>query len=530
MKPKNRLLLTLTVILITIASLLLPACNSSNTSAQIASYIIADETGDWGYPSPYLHYSRGPGYIRMSLVFDTLVWKDEDGFVPALAKEWSYDETDNAYTFELQENAVWHDGQPITAEDVAFTISYVEEHPNPFVTLVGATGIDQVEVIDDYTIKLYLESIYAPFLYDVAGTMVILPKHIWETVDDPTTFDGDDAVIGSGPYKLADYNKAEGTYLYEAFEDYYQGKPVVDQLIFAKVGTELVNAALAQGDVNAASIEGEMVSDMEGQGFTVIKGSYSWNAKMTINHKSTTKDALTRKAFRQAMAYAIDRQDLVDVTQRGYGIAGSPCILTPDNPWYNPLIEQYEYNPTKAHELIEGLGYTLNGDGFYEKDGVELELELLSQTSFGFAPVGQYIEDALEDVGIKIELVIMEGKSLDAKVEDWDFDLSVYGHGGLYEPSILNKVITGSGFNSARYTGNTNLNNLLEDQMQEMNPDERLAMVQQAEMLYAEDMPAITLYHPDSYWAHDGNIEWYFTDGGVASGIPIAINKMSLLG
>jgi peptide/nickel transport system substrate-binding protein len=159
-----------------------------------------------------------------------------------------------------------------------------------------------------------------------------------------------------------------------------------------------------------------------------------------------------------------------------------------------------------------------------------LELELLTQTSYGFKEVGQFIKDALEDAGIKINLVVMEGKSLDARVEAWDFDLSVYGHGGLYEPSILPKVITGAGFNSARYTENEELNRLLEEQMHEMNPEARLALVQQAEALYAEDVPAITLYHPDWYWAHDGSVDWYYTDGGVASGVPIPLNKMALLG
>jgi peptide/nickel transport system substrate-binding protein len=495
--------------------------------AQIASYTIADPTGDWGYPSPYLRYSRGPGYIRMSFVFDTLIWKDEKGFIPALAREWTYDEADNAYTFKLQENAKWHDGEPVTADDVAFTIDYIKSHPDPFVTLVGPSGITKAEVIDSHTVKLYLESLYAPFLYDIAGTMAILPEHIWKDVVDPMTFDSPEAVIGSGPYKLVDYNKAQGTYLYEAFEDYYQGKPVVQRLVFAKVSTEMVTAALSQKEVHAADIPAEMADSLKSQGFTILRSTYSWCAKMTINHQ---KEPLNQKEFRQAMAYAIDRQELVDVTQRGNGIPGSPCLLAPDNPWYNPEIEQYDYNPDKAGQLLEGLGYTLNNDGFFAKDGQVLELELLTQTSYGFKEVGQFIKNALEAAGIKTELVVMEGKSLDARVLAWDFDLSVYGHGGLYEASILPKVITGPGFNSARYTENEELNRLLEAQMHEMDPEARLALVKQAEALYAEDMPALTLYHPDWYWAHDGRVDWYYTDGGVASGVPIPLNKMALLG
>ena len=158
-----------------------------------------------------------------------------------------------------------------------------------------------------------------------------------------------------------------------------------------------------------------------------------------------------------------------------------------------------------------------------------LELELITQTAYGFKEVGQYIKNALEKIGIKIDLVVLEGKSLDARVQAWDFDLSIYGHGGLYEPSILPRVITSASFNSARYTSDAELSQLLEDQLHEMDPEKRLAMVKEAQALYAEDVPAITLYYPDWYWANDGTVDLYYTDGGVASGIPIPLNKMSFL-
>ncbi|MFO8009287.1 MAG: ABC transporter substrate-binding protein [Dehalococcoidia bacterium] len=506
-----------------------PTTSTAETAGEpvsISTYTIGDTTGDWGYPSPYLRYSRGPGYIRMSFIFDTLIWKDESGFIPALAEQWTYNEKDNAYTFILQQNAKWHDGEPVTAEDVAFTVDYVKSHPDPFVTLVGPSGVSRAEVIDQQTVKLYLESEYAPFLYEIAGTMAILPGHIWENVEDPLTFDGPEAVIGSGPYKLTDYNKAQGNYLYEAFEDYYQGKPIVDRLIFVKTSEETVSAALAQGKVNAADIQPELVDTMQSKGFTIVEAPYGWNAKMTINHK---KEPLNQKEFRQAIAYAIDRQELVNVTQRGHGIPGSPGLLPPDNRWYNPAINQYDCNPQKAQRLFEDLGYTLNKDGYFTRNGKILELELITQTAHGFKEVGQFIKKALENIGIRINFKIMEGKSLDAKVEAWDFDLSIYGHGGLYEPSILPKVITGPGFNSARYTENEELNQLLEEQLHEMDQDARLEMVREAQAIYAEEMPAITLYHPDWYWAHDGLVNWFYTDGGVASGVPIPLNKMALL-
>src|SRR4030042_6511910 len=89
--------------------------------AQIQEIRIADSKGDWGYPNPYRHYPRGPGYIRMSWVFDTLVWKDREGYVPALADSWSYDPAKMAFTFNLNPKAKWNDLQPLTADDVVFT-------------------------------------------------------------------------------------------------------------------------------------------------------------------------------------------------------------------------------------------------------------------------------------------------------------------------------------------------------------------------------------------------------------------------
>ncbi len=515
-------------LLLSLVLLISPACTSTSTApSMVQSYVIADPTGDWGYPSPYLRYARGPGYIRSSFIFDTLIWRDKSNFTPALAKEWSYDEAENAYTFKLQENAVWHDGTPFTAEDVAFTVEYLKKHPDPFVTLVGPSGISRAEVVDDHTVKLYLESKYAPFLYEVAGTMVILPEHIWKSVDNPMSFDSPETVIGTGPYMLVDYNKAQGTYLYKSYDNYYQGKPIADQIVFVKVSDEMVTSALIQGEVNAASILPEMVDNMKASDFTVISCPYGWCAKLTINHK---KEPLNDKRFRQAMAYAIDRQSMVDITQRGHAIPGSQGLLPPNNRWYNPNIEQYNYDPDKVRQLLGELGYELNNDGYLSKDNKILELELITQTAYGFKDVGQFIKDNLEDVGIKTNLIVLEGKSLDAKVETWDFDISIYGHGGLYEPSILPKIITGQGFNSARYTSNDRLNRVLEDQLHEMDPDARLQMVQGAQALYAEDIPAITLYYPDWYWAHDGKIDIYYPDEGVASGIPIPLNKSAFVG
>jgi peptide/nickel transport system substrate-binding protein len=127
---------------------------------------IAAISGDQGFPSPYGHYPHGGGYIMMSFIFDTLVWKDQNGFVPALAEKWEYLPEDNAYVFHLRDDITWSDGEPFSAEDVVFTFQYTKDHPY---SLVDSSIVDRAEAIDENTVKISLSKSYAPFLDQVAG-------------------------------------------------------------------------------------------------------------------------------------------------------------------------------------------------------------------------------------------------------------------------------------------------------------------------------------------------------------------------
>jgi len=488
---------------------------------KIDTITIADSTGDWGFPSPYGHYSRGPGYVRMSLIFDTLVWKDEKGFMPALADSWSYLPGEKAYVFNLKKGVTWNDGQPFSANDVAFTFQYIKDHPYQW---VDSSIVDKAEALNDTTVKVTLKKDYAPFLDQVAGTLPILPEHIYKSVNDPGNFTDSKALTGTGPFKLVNYDKAQGTYLYQANENYYQGSPKVKQIKFVKVSDQMAAAALKKGDVDAASVQGDVVDDLKKSGFTVLVGTHDWTAKLMINHK---KAPLSDQKLRQAIAYAIDRQALVDTFLRGYGLAGSPGLFASDNPWYDPKEEQYAYDPAKAGKLLEELGYVKNGE-YYSKNNVPLELEMLVTSSNEQA--GEMIKQQLNKAGIKIDLRSVDAKTLDSLVGSWKFDLALSGHGGLGgDPAILNKVITDEGFNSARFNQDDKLNALLSQEISQMDPSKRKDLVDQVQEAYALDMPALSLYYTNSYWASNNKVNFYFTYGGVGSGVPIALNKMSFV-
>ena len=502
--------------------LLLLLCSTSIAADEtIDALTIADTTGDWGFPSPYGHYSRGPGYIRMSLIFDTLVWKDQNGYVPALAESWKMDGND-AYVFDLRKNATWNDGEKFTAKDVVFTFDYIKQHPYQW---VNSEPVKKAEALDDYTVKVYLNHSYAPFLDMIAGTLPIIPEHVYKDVSNPAEFQDDKALVGTGPYKLVNYDKTQGTYLYEAYDGYYLGAPKVKHLKFVKISDQMAAAALRKGDVDAAGVPSELAEDLKKEGFAVLESTEDMLFKLMINHK---KEAFSNAKVRQALAYSINRQNLVDSVLRGFGVVASPGLYSPESEWCNPNVDQYPYDPAKAEGLLLQMGYTKD-DQFFSKDGKPLEVELLVDTSSESA--GDLIKQQLEKAGIKVNLRSVEYKTLDSLVGDWKFDLALIGHGGMGgDPQILNGIIgEGFSFASARFDQDEKLSQLLVQQVSELDPVKRKALIDEIQELYAQDLPAIPLYYSTSFWAHDGKVNLYYSKRGLANGIPIALNKMSFV-
>ncbi|MFV9631036.1 MAG: ABC transporter substrate-binding protein [Methanosarcinales archaeon] len=496
---------------------------------------IADKTGDWGHPNPYLGYARGPGYIRMHFIFDTLVWKNETTqYIPLLAENWEYLSDEDAYVFHLNKDAKWHDMEPLTAKDIVFTIQYMKEHPYGWIVL---DSVDRGEALDEHTVKIHMNGPYAPFMEDIGGTMPILPEHIWKDVENPMDFTDETAFIGSGPYTYVDFSKEHGTYQYRSFDEYYLGKPIIDQLIYVKTGDPQMS--LQRNEVDFASIKPDFIEPMKEKGFIVIKGPHYWNKKLMINHNIEPLDNIT---FRQALAYAINQSEFVDKSLRGHGKPASYGLISSDCEWISPNVPDYPYDPDKAMELITSLGYELK-DGFFMKNGETLELQILvSMISTGGEGTpdrdGEIIKNQLEKAGIKVDLTSLDTKIVDTKVINWDFELAISGHGAIGgDPKILYEMtIQVSGTkpspNCARYNKSEELNELLDDVMHEMDPQKRKEAVFEAQNVYARELPAISLYYPTWYNAYDpdAGVEWFYTIGGVAKGIPIPQNKLALVG
>jgi peptide/nickel transport system substrate-binding protein len=485
------------------------------------AYLIGDPQGDWGFPSPFAHNPRGPGYLRVSFLFDTLIWKDARGFVPALAQSWEYEVQPPAYIFHLRPGVLWHDGRPLTAADVAFTFAYLQSHPTPW---VDVQPVKNVQVLDPQTVRVTLAKPYAPFLEAIAGSMFILPRHIWQDVKDPARFQELRATIGSGPYRFADYRREHGLYRFVAFERYYQGKPTIPSLSFVQVGNELL--ALKGKAIQAAAIPPEAAADLKGLGFTVASQPHFWCLNLLFNHQ---KYPLREPAFRRACAQALDLPGLIAQMARGHGVPGSTGLLPPDSPWYHAPGTTYAFDPAASRRGLAALGYQDSPQG-WQKDGQILNLELLCTANY--ARVAEYLQKSFQAIGVTVHLRSLDHTLLDQRVRAGEFDLALSGHGGLGgDPKILYDVTQGRF--AAEFLGgyqpSAAMSRLLADQLFTLDDRRRRQLVAEIQEKLAEELPTVPLYYPTQYFAHDGRVPWFFTRVGIAKGIPTYFNKIALL-
>jgi len=466
---------------------------------------------DWGYPSPFAFYSRGPGYIRMSLLFDTLTWKDEDGVIPWLADEWEASDDGTEWTFTLHSDVAWHDGEPLTAEDVAFTFDYFKQHQEAFKWSWPMDKVEGAEAMDERTVVLTLTEPIAGAHEVLIGSLPIIPRHIWESVDDPAKFTAEEAVIGSGLFRLVEYNKEEARYVYEANVDYFKGSPAVDMLTFIKVENEAL--ALETGTTDYASFWGKEIEAVQAfednENYGIIGGPSFWVLQMIFN---TQKAPFDDVELRRAVAHAVDREEIVEQVTHGGAIVASLGIISPFTDWHNPNLPVYEYDPANAKAMLEDLGVT--------------DLSLMLITTGSFAREAELIQADLAEIGIEVEVQTGDRSTIDGLLREGNFDLAINGHGGIANPAILRTPTW-----PAESYSNDEYDRLYQQQASTVDEEARRELVWQLQEIIAEDLPVLTLWHPKMWTVYDVSKldTWFYTKGGVGFGIPIAMNKLIFL-
>jgi peptide/nickel transport system substrate-binding protein len=487
--------------------------------APVARLTIADDRGDHGLPTPFTHAPNGVGYALTTLVFDTLVWRDQEGkTIPALARSWGKNRDGDVFEFALRTDASWHDGRPVTAADVAFTFDYFKRHPHPF---FDVAAVRDVEDLGNGRIRIRLNRRYMLFVDQLAGSVPILPKHIYEHLDDPRRIKTSE-VVGSGPYRLAAYDKAGRRYLFTANETYYTGPPRVRSLVFLGMEPSLAVAALKRGDIDMIrSVPVSLVP--EAAAFAAVATVQSGHpVRLRFNYARPPFDD---KRVRQVVAKAVDREELLRIVANGRGEISAGRFLR-GSPWQQgePLAA-YAFDPQAARRELLALGFSVDDAGhFKDRDGKVFTAELAAAPRLERA--ASVIAAQLERFGIAMTVRVVEGGILATRLGRGDFDLALVTQSVNGDPDLMVSQMVGNGPYCDAFRQRADLIALLERQSTCADPGARRALIEQAQAIYAEELPAFFLYSPEWSTATNGKVRPWFTPGGIPPGIPVPLNKL----
>lgn len=490
--------------------------------------------GQWGYPSPFA-YVRGPGLVFALFIFDTLIWKDSTGkFIPWLASDWKSSSNGLTWTFTIRGNAKWHDGTPVTAQDAAFTFLYFKSLPPQEVGIVGAIPFisDASASADKLTITL--NTPYAPFEEYVAGRIPIIPQKVWDGVASPSKKRDDSAVIGSGPYKLTSWDQAQGSYRFTANPHFYLGEPIVRELQFVPSTNDLLSLQGGTIDGGGPNLEQGLpkstIAGFTSKGLAVARGYGGWTRGLFFNMDRGFP--YNQVAFRQAVAYAVDRKALITRILYDQGVPGSLGTLSPDNTWLAPGLPTYDHDAAKAASLLDSIGLKAGPGGVRTKpDGGPFNPVLTTSTQFS-AETAQLVANDLKSVGVNVTLSSLDGPSADAASAAGNYDLALVGYGGLIgDPdnmrTQLSPRVKASSFTRVHGYTNQQFADLADRQLRAADPAQRRQLVQEMQKIVAADVPLLQLYVPYGLWIYrkDRFSSWYFTPGGVFGGYPGTLNK-----
>jgi ABC-type transport system substrate-binding protein len=396
-----------------------------------------------------VNLGTGNQELMADIVFSTLVDVDSDEvtILPDLATEWTVSPDATVYTFKLNPAAVWSDGQPVTADDVEWTIAWAAQNPTAWKSGIptemwfnvlggaeaaGTTNIPEgIKKIDDHTVEITLASPDSTFLRRIAGAVYyIQPKHILDglTGAEAETCEfclGTAGVtIGSGPYDFETSISAAGA-TFKAKENYWKGKDgPVDQIVYKIQESNVSVAQLAAGELDLTI----RVPPAEGPGLANVPGLKQLNVPGVGIFNINFHNQNTDKALRQAAAYAINRPQIIETVLGG--LATLNYTIPPGFKVYDD-INKYEYNPDEAKRLLEESSWDIN-DTF--------RLALLAEDP-NFTITAPALQQSLEAIGMKVELTALPTApytDLIQKTDDFEAFLSFGGSEGVgwYQSSI----------------------------------------------------------------------------------------------
>ena len=512
------------VVLLTLIALAVSACGSLGAPA----VPVTMRVGWSGSPD-----TLNPGaavlsesYTIFGLVYDTMYQLQLDGsFKLSLAESVTVSDDSLTYTYKIRDGVKWHDGEPLTAEDIVFTYDlYATTDGYPWMGDY-TYYFDSVEATDGNEVVITLSEAI-PNIDAQLVFLYVLPKHVWEN-EDGYEFENT-AMIGSGAFKMVEYKPGEFVHL-AANTDYFGDKPKIDELIFQTFeNPDALVQAIKTGQV-------DMITEMPNTAVETLRAEANVDVvtgapfapgvtDIIINHVTpencppddgvcTGHPALRDRNVRLAMSHATDKKKIIDVVLLGLGTPGTALLPDGLGIWYNSSIKDYEFDIDLANQILDDAGYAdTNSDGVREMpDGSQDLIFRISwpNDSIDSPRMADLLSEMWGEIGIKLEAQALDPDALTSICcPAFDFDIILWGWGSDPDPSFLLSVMTTdeitTGTSETGYS-NPEFDALYLEQAVELDQQKRVDIVWKMQEIVHHDIVYIIPFYSQ-------NVQAYRTD------------------
>jgi peptide/nickel transport system substrate-binding protein len=464
----------------------------------------------------------GSDWVVVTSQYDMLLKFDSEDLSPApsLAEGCEPSEDYLTWTCTLREGLLWSDGEPLTSEDVAFSYRFIIDKRIP--QYKSYFAFDPVfETPDERTLIWKAEK--PTFALDMPPWAYVVPEHVWgqyaaEDVD-LKTIKGvpNTPAVTSGPFHLVDWQQGR-SWTMERNPNYWGDEPVVDEVQWRYyTNQEAMVTALKNGEVDLIDgIKPSLAGSLEGVENVDLSSTISdWWLNLAFNFGGQGPDAdplpaIHDHVLREAIAMAIDKQEIVEKAYYGSATTGDTIIRPASAFWHLdiPAEEEYAYDPDAANAMLDDAGYVdTNGDGVREdpETGDELVFDVpASEETLGAAEAGQLIVGFLEQIGIQVDLLPVSETKMNDYWGTGNFDAYIWYWSGDPDPNYQLFVFTSE--QCAAWSdgcwSNPTFDAYYEEQRGIMDRDQRREVVFAAQQEAYDDIPGVVLAYPSSLQAY----------------------------
>ena len=493
-----------------VAALALSACApsappvASSATAGSATLTIATTTDVVNY-NPLVGNSRSDYWIT-NLMYPHLLEIANDGSKkPQLATKWGYVNDTTGY-YEIRDDMKWSDGQPLTAEDVAWTMNAVKKD-KPSGTFYGQlANLDTAKAVSKTRVEFTLTKPDSSIVDEIGFWGNIVPKHVFEKADSVATFpnDGKDGGwVSAGPYKLSAVQVGQ-SYTLDRVDDYplvEGGTPLSAKVVyrvFPDVNTEILALQSGEVDAIANALPPAQVAKLKStSGITVTEAVGLGYAHMTYNMKNPV---LAKLEVRQALAHAVDYDAIRKVVLQGQAVStGSSPLMPVLKDYYDKSIKEYSFDTDEARSLMEKAGYTAGSDGMFP---VKFRLIYSLQDSVT-SQWATLVKDSAAKAGIPIELQGTERNTYLAMTNKGDFDIYA-GNFAIMDDPVTNMTLAylpGGAINYT-YVDDAKLNDLIAQGAATTDKKEKVKLMREAAKIVRDNVYDNIMYTQNLYFAH----------------------------